>query len=35
MFWEERGIKESKNTYLALFLIEVGNETLTELILSC
>ena len=31
MFWEERDIKESKNIYLASFLIEVGNGTLTEL----
>ena len=30
MFWEERDIKESKNTYLAQFLTEVSNKTLTE-----
>ena len=34
MFWEERDIKESKNTYLAPFLIEVDNGTLIELALS-
>ena len=30
MFWEERNIKESKNTNIASFLIEVDNKTPTE-----
>ena len=29
-FWEEKDIKESKNIYLASYLMEVGNETLIE-----
>ena len=32
MFWEEREIKERKNTNLLSFLIEVDNRTLTKLI---
>ena len=31
MFGEERDIKESKNTYLAPFLTEVGNRILIEI----
>ena len=31
MFWDKKGIKESKNTYLVLFLTEVDYETLIEL----
>ena len=31
MFWEERDIKGSKITYLALLLMEVGYGTLTEI----
>ena len=34
MFCEERDIKVSKNTYLAKFLTDVGNKTLTEIILG-
>ena len=34
MFWEERDIKESKNTYLTLFLTEVSNGTLIEITLG-
>ena len=34
MFWEERDIKESKNTYLTIFLSEVGKGTLIEIILG-
>ena len=33
MFWEERDIKEGKNTYLVSFLTNVSNRTLTELTL--
>ena len=34
MFWEERDVKERKITYLAPFVIDVGNRTQTELILG-
>ena len=34
MFWEERDIKYSKNTYLASFLAEVSYKILTELTLG-
>ena len=34
MFWDKRGIKENKNTYLASFLTDVDYETLTELTLG-
>ena len=34
MFWDKRGIKENKNTYLASFLTDVDYETLTELTLA-
>ena len=34
IFLEERDIKESKNTYLTLFLTEVGNRTLIDITLG-
>ena len=34
LFWEERDIKCEKNTYLPLFLSEIDNIKLTEVILG-